>query len=128
MSSITAVLLTLLAVETAAVVALAVLYRKAKNAAKVRRVEEPNSQFKSPYVLDLEAQHRWETMDLENLHEVNREEVVKLLAKVRGEGVRDLTKTEREFLDRMAEAAGRARRPGRTDGPRGSARELPRTS
>ena len=128
MSSITALLLALLAVETAALVALAVLYRKAKKAAKVRKVEGPNSQFKSPYVLDLEAQHRWESVELENLHEVNREEVVKLLEKVRSEGVRGLTQTEREFLDRMAEAAERTRTRDRADGPRGSTREVPRTS
>ena len=128
MSSITALLLALLAVETAALVALAVLYRKAKKAAKVRKVEGPNSQFKSPYVLDLEAQHRWEGMDLENLHEVNREEVVKLLEKVRSEGVRSLSTSEREFMDRMAEAAERTRKRDRADGPRGPAREVPRTS
>jgi len=128
MSSITALLLTLLAVETGALIAVAVLYRKAKKAAKVRRVEAPNSQYKSPYVLDLEAQDRWERMDLESLHEVNREEVVKLLEKVRADGVRGLSESEREFLDRMADAAGRTARRPRADGPSGPAREVPRTS
>lgn len=128
MSSMTVLLLTLLAVETAALIAVTVLYRKAKKVAKVRRVEAPNSEYKSPYVLDLEAQDRWERMDLESLHEVNREEVVKLLEKVRADGVRGLSKSEREFLDRMADAAGRSGRRPRTDGTSGPAREVPRTS
>ena len=54
--------------------------------------------------VDLEARQRWESVDLSGLHEVNREEVEKLLAKVRGTGVRSLTAGERAFLDRMWQA------------------------
>lgn len=128
MSSLTALLLVLLVAETATLVGLSVLYRKAKKAGKVRRVEGPNSQFKSPYVLDLEAKERWESMDLERLHEVNREEVVKTLGKLRATGVRGLTAAEREFLDRMADAARRGRGRGPAGAPGRPPRQLPRPS
>lgn len=124
MSTLTKILLALLAVETAALVALAVRYRRAKKAAKRRRVEAPNSAYRSEYVQDLEARERWERMDVEALHEVNREEVVRLLEKVRSDGIRSLSSSERDFLDRMAEAAGsRGRRSGRGEASTG--RELP---
>lgn len=49
---------------------------------------------------------RWETIDLSTLHELNREEVQVLLQKVNVLGVKALSPSERQFLDRMA-----ARRP-----------------
>jgi membrane associated rhomboid family serine protease len=49
---------------------------------------------------------RWESIDLSALHELNREEVEVLLQKVSVLGVRALSPSERQFLDRMA-----ARRP-----------------
>lgn len=128
MSSLTAILLALLALETAGLVVLTVLYRKAKKAAKVRRVEAPNSEYRSPYVQDLEAQERWEGMDLDALHEVNRDEVVRLLEKVRADGVRSLASGEREFLDRMANAADDSGRRRRAGGGGSSPRELPDAS
>jgi hypothetical protein len=57
-----------------------------------------------PQLVDLEARQRWEALDLSRLHELNREEVEKLLAKVRGTGVKSLTAAERAFLDRMSRA------------------------
>ncbi|MBW3536076.1 MAG: hypothetical protein KY453_12825, partial [Gemmatimonadetes bacterium] len=102
--------------------------RKARKAGKVRRVEGPNSQYKSPYVLDLETKDRWENMDLEGLHEVNREEVEKVLGKVRAVGVRGLSTAERELLDRMADASDRARGRGRPGGRHAPPRQLPRPS
>lgn len=128
MSSMTLFLLILLAVDTAALVAMSILYRKAKKAGKVRRVEGPNSQYKSPYVIDLETKDRWESMDLDGLHEVNREEVEKVLGKVRAVGVRGLSTAERDFLDRMADASGRVRGRGRSAGPHPRPRQLPRPS
>jgi hypothetical protein len=107
MEMMTTLLLVLLGVETAALVAVIILYRKARKAAKTRTVEAPNSAYKSRYVEDLEAQERWENMDLDRLHEVNREEVVKLLEKVRSTSTRTLTTSERAFMDRMAEAHDR---------------------
>jgi membrane associated rhomboid family serine protease len=51
---------------------------------------------------DRAAAARWKKISLEGLHEINREEVERLLAKVGVEGTRSLTQAEREFLDRMA--------------------------
>jgi len=45
---------------------------------------------------------RWARIRPEELHEVNRAEVERLLARVREEGPRSLTEPERVFLDRMA--------------------------
>lgn len=83
------------------------LYRRERRANRQRRVEAPNSEHKSPYVIDMEARERWESLDLGRLHEVNREEVETLLAKVRAAGVKSLSGGERAFLDRMAEAHDR---------------------
>ena len=124
-------LLVLLALNTAALVTVLILYRKAKKAQKRRRVEAPNSQYKSQYVMDLESKERWESIDLGRLHEVNREEVEKTLAKLRATSVRALTNAERGLLDRMAESQERTSRRGR-GAPSGAGgarpRELPGTS
>ncbi|MEQ9570277.1 MAG: rhomboid family intramembrane serine protease [Longimicrobiales bacterium] len=50
---------------------------------------------------------RWEGIDVEGLHELNREEVRHLLEKARVLGARGLTPNERQFLDRMAGASDR---------------------
>ena len=107
MDGLTTFLVILLAVNTVALVVMTVLYRKAKKANKQRRVEAPNSEYKSQYVVDLEAKDRWERVDLSRLHEVNREEFEKLLRKVRATSTRALTSAERDFLDRMADAHDR---------------------
>lgn len=129
MATTTIILLTVLAVETALLVLMTVLYRKAKKASKQRRVEAPNSEYKSPYVQDLEAKERWERVELSRLHEVNREEFERLLNKVRGTSVRALSPNERAFLDRMAEAYERGARPGGGAGKGGTrrTRHLPGT-
>lgn len=64
---------------------------------------------KPPYVLDLEARNRWESVDTALLHEVNREEFEHLLALALDEGVRALRSAERTFMDRMVEAERRVR-------------------
>jgi hypothetical protein len=103
------------------------LYRREKRANRQRRVEAPNSVHKSPYVIDMEARERWESLDLERLHEVNREEIEKLLAKVRATGVKSLSSSERAFLDRMADAHDRVGgRPRNGHAPPST--ELPRPS
>ena len=84
--------------------------RKAKKASTVRRVEAPNSEYRSKYVEDLEAKERWASMDLSRLHEVNREEFEKVLAKVTATSVRALEPQERAFMDRMADAHDRVAR------------------
>lgn len=107
MSPMMTFLLILLAVNTAALVVVTVLYRKAKKASRPRRIEAPNSQYKSRYVMDLEAKDRWGKVDLDRLHPVNREEFEKILAKVHATSVRALSSYERSFLDRMADAHDR---------------------
>ena len=48
---------------------------------------------------------RWKGISVQDLHELNREEVQRLLAKVEAGGAASLTQPERQFLDRMS--AGR---------------------
>ena len=45
---------------------------------------------------------RWKGISVESLHELNREEVVRLLEKTESEGASSLSSPEREFLDRMS--------------------------
>ncbi|MEM7414824.1 MAG: rhomboid family intramembrane serine protease [Gemmatimonadota bacterium] len=45
---------------------------------------------------------KWKGISVEGLHELNREEVERLLAKVSSGGASALSASEREFLDRMA--------------------------
>jgi hypothetical protein len=59
---------------------------------------------KPPYVVDLDARNRWESVDPALLHEVNREEFEVLLARALADGVRSLDPIERAFLDRMVES------------------------
>lgn len=109
----TTLLYLLLGLNIALLAVVWVLYRKARKAQVQRRVEAPNSEYKSPYVADLEAKDRWESVDLSLLHPVNRDEVVVVLAKLRATNVRALTASERAFLDNMVEAERRARRSAR---------------
>lgn len=53
-------------------------------------------------VADLEELERWRKIPRERLHEINREEVDKLLRKAQESGARALTTDERDFLDRMS--------------------------
>ena len=65
---------------------------------KKMRVDKPSRGF----VADRTAVARWKGISMDALHELNREEVERLLAKVRAAGPSALTDSEREFLDRMA--------------------------
>jgi len=51
---------------------------------------------------DRVAVARWKGISVRSLHELNREEVVRLLAKVSSDGASGLTQPERDFLDRMS--------------------------
>ena len=51
---------------------------------------------------DRRAAARWKGISLESLHELNRDEVERLLEKVEQKGVGSLTQPERQFLDRMS--------------------------
>jgi hypothetical protein len=102
-------------------VATLILYRRVGRARAERSVEAPNSTYESRYVRELKSWERWERMDLSRLHEINRAEVERLLAKVRRTSVRALTSQERDFLERMADAHDRVVRiRGGARGPRPS--------
>ncbi len=53
-------------------------------------------------VSDKSALTRWRTISLAGLHQLNREEVERLLAKAERGGPGSLSQAERDFLDRMA--------------------------
>ena len=71
---------------------------------KQRVARRPARPRKLSVVADLEALERWKTIPREQLHEINREEVDKLLRKAHKLGARALTGEERAFLDRMSGA------------------------
>jgi hypothetical protein len=98
-----------LGVNIVALVAVVALYVRFKKSERPRRVEAPNSRYQSPYVEDLEARERWERLDLDHMHTVNREEVERILSKLRATSVRALSEADRTFLDRMVEAERRLR-------------------
>lgn len=54
------------------------------------------------FVGDRIAVARWKGISVERLHELNREEVERLLSKVTNDGPASLSRSERAFLDRMA--------------------------
>jgi len=54
------------------------------------------------FVGDRVALSRWKGISIGSMHELNREEVVRLLAKAESEGAAGLKASEREFLDRMS--------------------------
>jgi membrane associated rhomboid family serine protease len=54
------------------------------------------------FVGDRIAVARWQGISVDSLHELNRQEVERLLAKVSDGGAASLTQSERDFLDRMA--------------------------
>ena len=67
-----------------------------------RVVKQPARPRKVSIVVDLEALERWKSIPRDRLHEINREEVDKLLRKAHRSGARSLTNDERDFLDRMS--------------------------
>lgn len=79
---------------------------KEKKIEERRVVEKPNSHYAPKAVKDLEAKERWERIDMQALHELNRGEVETLLDRVRALGVDSLRPQERAFLERMVEAVG----------------------
>ena len=97
-----------LGLNVLALVVIVVLYRRVKQTQPQRRVEPPNSQHESPQVPDIEAKESWESLDLERMHRVNRDEVERILSRLRAMSIRELTPSERAFLDRMVEAERRS--------------------
>jgi len=72
-----------------------------------KKMEKAASGGQSGGSFDRGALRRWEAIDLDRLHEINRAEVATLLQKAHDSGVRSLSPAERQFMDRMAMAAGR---------------------
>lgn len=105
----TIVLTVLLGLCTGVLGTLAVSWRREALARTRRPVVEHTRGGKPPYIRDLEARNRWESVDPALLHEVNREEFERLMARVRRASVRSLSVPERAFMDRMAESERRVR-------------------
>ncbi len=71
-----------------------------------RQVELPNSHFNPPGVHhEVRMTTPWDVIDLDQLHEANREGVEVLLRRARELGPTHLGAADRELLDRMATAA-----------------------
>jgi hypothetical protein len=95
-------------VGAVAVLAAAAAVRSARAAHRRRRrvVEAPNSHHTWQRVRERETHEHWRSVDLDRIHPVNREEVVRLLARIEAGGADFLRPQERRFLDQMAEIAG----------------------
>ena len=77
--------------------------RKKRILVERRVVERPNSFYASKAVHNQEDEEWWRRIELERLHELNREYVERLLRQIEGAGVGTLTKEERAFMERMAD-------------------------
>ena len=76
--------------------------RKKRIIAEGRVVERPNSFYASTAVHNQEDEEWWRRIELERLHELNREYVERLLRQIETSGVGTLSKDERAFMERMA--------------------------
>jgi Flp pilus assembly protein TadB len=81
-------------------------YVEVRRRRRQRVVEAPNSHHTWERVREIETRERWQDMPLDRIHEVNREEVKRLLARVSVFGTEGLRPQERTFLECMAEIAG----------------------
>jgi hypothetical protein len=68
---------------------------------RVERAGRPTAMQRYAAELRLDTS-RWESIRREELHEINRAEVDRILAKMRTSGAASLTPDERAFMDRMA--------------------------
>ena len=85
--------------------------RKQRRIAVRRIVERPNSYYASKGVRDQEDEEWWSSIDLEHLHEVNRDYVERLLRQIRSGGVETLSREDRAVMERMPDPEAPAR-PG----------------
>ena len=102
--------LLILGLSILALMIVVLLYRRVRQTHPQRRIEGPNSQYRSRYVADIEAKERWKGLDLERMHRINGDEVEVILSKLRTTKVGALTASERALLDRMVEAERRSSR------------------
>jgi hypothetical protein len=93
----------LLAVLAGAFVRQTVLLIRARRRDRRRVLEKPNSHYTPQAVREREDRDRWHAIDMSRIHEINREEVDRLLRKVEALGAGVLRPAERTFLDRMLE-------------------------
>jgi hypothetical protein len=93
----------LIAVVAALIVRQTLVLLRARRRERRRVVEKPNSHYTPQSVVDRDTRHRWEAIDAARIHEINREEVERLLNKADALGVAALRPNERTFLDRMLE-------------------------
>ena len=87
--------------------------RKRRIVAESRVIERPNSFYASKAVHNQEDEEWWRGIELDRLHELNREYVERLLRQIDGVGVGTLTKDERAFMERMAKLDAPPRRGAR---------------
>jgi hypothetical protein len=80
----------------------AIIMRAARKR-RPRVIEQPNSHYTSQLVLNRDSSERWRCIPLDRMHEINRGEVIRLIAKLDQYGIDGMTMRERMFLDRMAE-------------------------
>ena len=76
--------------------------RKKRIVGERRVVERPNSFYASKAVQNQADEEWWRRIELDRLHELNREYVERLLRQIDGDGVGTLTEEERAFMERMA--------------------------
>lgn len=100
------ILIGVLAVAAGAGLTAALGVIRSRRRARRRLVEKPNSHYVSPIVRENDKRHRWHGIDLDKIHEINRAEVVRLLARVEASGAATLRPDERTFLDNMEALAG----------------------
>jgi hypothetical protein len=97
----------LLLLLPAAALSLAILrHLLRRRAARERVVELPNSHYTSPLVRDTETRHYWHSIPLDQVHEINRAEVARLLAQADAGGVESLRPAERTFIEQLAASTG----------------------
>lgn len=77
-------------------------YRTGSALRSFRRKMQMPSGDSPGIVRDRGAVSRWESIDVTDLHEINRAEVEALLTRVKEQGAGTLSASERQFLDRMA--------------------------
>jgi hypothetical protein len=111
---------TLIALNVATLVAGVVLYRRSRSAVSARAVVEAQAAHAARHVLELESRERWRALDTDGLHPLNRQEVVRLLARLDDASGRALSRQERDFLDRMVESERRVRSRASGSGPGGA--------
>ncbi len=75
-------------------------WKRARIAAR-RVLEKPNSHYSSAIVKNQVDRERWDSVNLDLIHPVNREEVERLLAVADVQGPDALSNRERLFLENM---------------------------